>query len=92
MQNYLRFTDEETAKRCCPEWLDGDNWMQPTLHTEIAVRGTLYNDDGEYDEEGNTIKEPTQKVGFFVDVIRGEIPSAARQYIVHPTTPDFILG
>ncbi|WP_228723059.1 hypothetical protein [Limnobaculum xujianqingii] len=92
MMRYLRFPDERTAIKCCPEWLDGDNWIQPTLRIEIAVRGTLYNNDGEYDEKGNTIKEPTKKVGFFIDVIRGEIPTAAQQYLVNPATPDFVLG
>lgn len=92
MEAYLKFPDEQTAIKCCPEWRTGKRWIQPTLRTEIAVRGTLYNDDGEYDEDGSTIKQPTPKVGFFIDVIRGEIPEAARQYVVHPATPDFVLS
>ncbi|WP_228723052.1 hypothetical protein [Limnobaculum xujianqingii] len=92
MMRYLRFPDERTAIKCCPEWFTAGNWTQPTLRIEIAVRGTLYNDDGEYDEKGNTIKEPTKKVGFFIDVIRGDVPEAAKEYIVSPTTPDYILA
>lgn len=89
---YLRFPDERTAIKCCPEWLVNGDWIQPTLRTEIAVRGTLYNDDGVYDDEGNTVTPPTVKDGFFIDVIRGVIPKAAQQYLINPATPDFVLG
>ncbi|WP_228723048.1 hypothetical protein [Limnobaculum xujianqingii] len=92
MMRYLRFPDERTAIECCPEWFTAGNWIQPTLRIEIAVRGTLYKDNGEYDEDGNVVTPPTPKDGFFVDVIRGEVPLAAQQYIVYPTTPDFVLG
>lgn len=89
---YLQFPDEKTARSVTGWWSKKAGWITPSPELQIAVRGVLYNDDGEYDSVGNTTKEPTALPGFHVDVIYGEIPEAAQQYIVTPSDPDFVLA
>jgi hypothetical protein len=90
---YLKFPDEATAKKSTGWWTKKSGWAAPTPTLQIAVRGVLYNNDGEYDPEtGDVIREPTQRDGFFIDVIYGDIPQAARQYIIAPDHPDFVLA
>ncbi|MEO3293102.1 hypothetical protein ABHD31_08105 [Enterobacter cloacae] len=89
---FLHFPDESTAKKATGWWSKSKGWVMPTTSLQIAVRGVLYNDDGEYAEDGTVIKEPTVKQGFFIDVLYGEIPEKARGYIVTPVDPEFILA
>lgn len=90
---YLRFPDEAIAKSSSGWWSKKAGWQSPTPMLQIVVRGTLYNDDGEYDPDTRaTIKEPSKRDGFFIDVIYGDIPATAQQYIVTPTHPDFVLA
>ena len=51
------------------------------------VIGIIYNNDGEWDEEGNVITAPTKQTGYHVNFPE-EIPEIA-QYKVdpQPTTP-----
>ncbi|QCT21770.1 hypothetical protein FEM41_19985 [Jejubacter calystegiae] len=90
---YLQFPDEPTAKKSTGWWSKKSGWIAPTPALQIAVRGVLYNDDGVYDETtGECITPPTQRPGFHVDVIYGDIPAAAQRYIVVPDDPDFVLA
>ncbi|HAZ7413386.1 hypothetical protein RSW05_11710 [Escherichia coli] len=89
---YLQFPDEATARTASGWWLKKSGWPAPTPELQIAVRGELYNDDGEYDNAGGVIKEPSTKDGFFIDVIYGDIPADARIFIVTPSHPDFVLA
>lgn len=89
---YLCFPDEKTAQAVTGWWSNEAGWAAPTKSLQFAVRGTLYNDDGEYDADGNVTKEPTQQAGFFIDVIYGDIPEAARHYIVTPSNPKYVLA
>ncbi|EFA4476337.1 hypothetical protein [Escherichia coli] len=89
---YLRFPDEATARAATGWWSEGAGWIEPTPQLQIAVRGVLYNNDGEYAEDGTIITEPTAKPGFHIDVINGDIPEPSRQYIVTPDNPEFVLA
>lgn len=90
---YLRFPDEATAKSVTGWWSKKAGWLTPSPSLQIAVRGVLYNNDGEYDAEtGETIKEPSRKDGFYIDVIKGAIPVDAQKYIIKPDNPDFVLA
>lgn len=90
---YLRFPDETTAQKVSGWWSKKSGWVAPTPSLQIAVRGVLYNDDAEYDPDTEElIKEPSQKDGFFIDVIYGDIPQVAQNYIVIPANPDFVLA
>ncbi|HEB4902547.1 hypothetical protein ACLET0_14415 [Escherichia coli] len=89
---YLVFPDEATAKKS-GWWSKESGWVAPTPTLQIAVRGVLYNDDGVYDDEtGECITPPTPRPGFHIDVIYGDIPAEAQQYIVAPEKPDFVLA
>ncbi|EFI9520617.1 TPA: hypothetical protein OB850_002431 [Escherichia coli] len=90
---YLQFPDEATAKSTTGWWSKSAGWASPTPELQIAVRGVLLNNDGEYDPDtGEMIKEPSRKDGFFIDVICGYIPTEAQQYIVIPNHPYFVLA
>lgn len=90
---YLRFPDEATAKKLTGWWSKKAGWTDPSSSLQIVVRGTLYNDDGEYDPDTRkTIKEPSKRDCFFIDVIYGDIPAEAQQFIVTPEHPNFVLA
>ncbi|KLQ27233.1 hypothetical protein [Enterobacter hormaechei] len=90
---YLQFPDEATAKSSTGWWTKKSGWEAPTPELQIAVRGVLLNNDGEYDPlTTEVIKEPSKRDGFFVDVIYGDIPAEAQQYIITPAHPDFVLA
>lgn len=88
---YLQFPDESTARVTTGWWGKKSGWAAPTPALQIAVRGVQF-DDAEYDDSGNMTKPPAPQPGFHIDVIYGEIPEAARQYIVTPAEPDFVLA
>ncbi|EMG9222362.1 hypothetical protein V5353_003459 [Enterobacter hormaechei] len=89
---YLHFPDEETAKEISGWWGAETGWVKPSKTLQIAVRGVLYNDDGEYGENGEVITEPTIIPGFHIDVIYGDISIDIQKYIVEPVNPYFILA
>ncbi|MEP9180089.1 hypothetical protein ABKT77_15130 [Enterobacter cloacae] len=89
---YLQFPDEKTARSATGWWSKEAGWIIPSPELQIAVRGVLYNSDGEYDEAGNVIKEPTLKDGYHIDVIYGLIPEAAQKFIINPSTPEYVLA
>ncbi|MEF4449919.1 hypothetical protein U9Z59_01050 [Escherichia coli] len=89
---YLQFPDEATAKSTTGWWSKSAGWASPTPELQIAVRGVLYSDDGEYDADENVIKEPTLKDGYHIDVIYGLIPEAAQKFIINPSTPEYVLA
>lgn len=93
MMTNLVFSDETTARTVTGWWSKKSGWVAPTPALQISVRGTLYNDDAEFDTEtGRVIKEPSKKDGFFIDVLYGEIPVDAQRYIVSPDHPLFVLA
>lgn len=92
MIKYLCFPDEFTARKTTGWWSKKSGWIAPTPQLQIAVRGVLYSDDGEYDADGNVIKEPTLKDGYHIDVIYGLIPEAAQKFIINPSTPEYVLA
>jgi hypothetical protein len=55
----------------------------------IDVIGEIY-EQGEYDEQGNVIKEPTQKEGYFVNVI--EVTPDLEPFVIHPATPTRVFA
>lgn len=90
---YLQFPDEKVARSATGWWSKKAGWITPSPELQIAVRGVLYNDDGEYNANtGDVIKEPTAQTGYHIDVIYGAIPEAAQQFIVTPSAPDFVLA
>lgn len=51
------------------------------------VIGIIYNNDGEYDEEGNVITAPTKQKGYHVN-FQEEVPEIAQYKLdPQPTTP-----
>ncbi|WP_407211905.1 hypothetical protein [Enterobacter hormaechei] len=90
---YLRFLDESAAKNATGWWSKEAGWITPSPELQIAVRGVLSNDDGEYNPNtGEVIQEPTVQPGYHIDVIYGAIPEEAQQFIVTPSDPDFVLA
>lgn len=92
MIKYLCFPDEFTARKTTGWWSKKSGWIAPTPQLQIAVRGVLYSDDGEYDADGNVTTQPKALPGFHVDVIYGVIPEAAQKFIINPSTPEYILA
>ena len=90
---YLKFPDETTARDVTGWWSENTGWLAPTKKLQFAVRGTLYNSDGVYDDEtGECLNPPTAREGYHIDVIYGDIPVAAQEYVVTPLNPDFVLA
>lgn len=89
---YFKFPDEETAKKTTGWWSREDGWVKPSIRLEIAVVGVLLNNDGKYDEEGNLSRAPTEKDGFHINMIRGEVPEILKEYQVFPEKPSYILA
>ena len=102
---YLRFADEAEWRKAALEAgiltlieeTDGegnvistsDRWMFYTLDWAVDVIGTIYNDDGVYDEEGNQITPPTAVPGFHVNAKWMKEPTAraVAATIAKPATP-----
>jgi len=62
-------------------------WQYYTHDYSCDVVGTIYNDDGVYNEEtGEPITPPTAMEGFHVNYI-GAYPEEFEQYVVTPATP-----
>lgn len=78
-QLHLKFTDEAQAKQVlatCPERLT------------VVHLGTLYNEDGVYNEEtGEVITPATAKEGWHVDVLIDTHCTILDEYDVKPETP-----
>ena len=89
--HYLRFATEEDwnqaaltlgVAKVTPRLVEED-----THEHSCDVVGTIYNDDGVYDEETReVISEPTVMEGFHVNFI-GELPQELEANLVTPVAP-----
>ena len=81
-----RLVEEETEDSPAV-YEDHWTWNYYTHEYSCDVVGTIYNNDGVYDEEtGEVISAPTAMEGFHVNYC-GEYPEDLGQYLVAPTTP-----
>ncbi len=80
--------DEETGEELTPaEYEDQTTWSYYTHEHSCDVVGTIYNNDGVYDEEtGEVISAPTVMEGYHVNFI-GELPEELQANIVTPVSP-----
>jgi len=80
---YLKFKDEaealsvlyrtEGAVEADTEFgIEAKEGYQVANFANISVIGTIYNDDGVYNDEGATVTAPTAQDGFFVNVRASE--------------------
>ena len=70
-----------------------ERWMFYTMDWAVDVIGTIYNDDGVYDEEGNEVTPPTAVPGFHVNAKWMNEPTtrAVAATITKPATPHRIF-
>ena len=81
-----RLVEEETEDSPAV-YEDYWTWSYYTHEHSCDVVGTIYNDDGVYDEEtGEVISEPTVMEGFHVNFI-GELPQELQANLVTPASP-----
>lgn len=94
---YFRFTDEAawvTAAKAAgfyvtvtdEEGVESEVLQAYTADRAIDVIGTLYNDDGVYDEEGEEVTAPTPMAGWHVNYL-GDLPDGWGAYEVTPESP-----
>ena len=96
---FLRFPDEAAWREAAKEVgilteVDGDDrCLFYTMDWAVDVIGTIYNDDGVYDEEGNEITPPTAVDGFHVNAKWMKPPKsrAVAATIAKPATPHRIF-
>ena len=75
---YVTVTDDEG--------LESEVLQAYTAERAIDVIGTLYNDDGVYDEEGEEVSAPTAMTGFHVNYL-GDLPDGWDAFEVKPSLP-----
>jgi hypothetical protein len=81
-----RLVEEETEDSPAV-YEDHWTWSYYTHEHSCDVVGTIYNDDGVYDEEtGEVISAPTVMEGFHVNFI-GELPQELQTNLVTPASP-----
>ena len=88
MTYYLKFPTKQIAMQLLEEagFLDEDkNIIFCTHNYSIDIVNTIV-ENGQYDEEGNTIIQPVKLNGWHINYI-GELPSNWEQYLVTPETP-----
>ena len=99
---YFRFTDETawvTAAKAAgfyvtvtnEEGVESEVLSADPLDRAIDVIGTLYNDDGVYDAEGEEVTAPTPMVGWHVNYL-GDLPKGFESYEVKPEPPKRIFA
>ena len=99
---YFRFTDEAawvTAAKAAgfyvtvadEEGVESEVLSAYTADRAIDVIGTLYNDDGVYDEEGEEVTAPTPMDGWHVNYL-GDLPEGWETYEVYPEPPKRIFA
>ena len=62
-----------------------------TADRAIDVIGTLYNDDGVYDDEGEVVTAPTKMAGFHVNY-QGPLPDGWEEHEVTPDSPKRVFA
>ncbi|UYE97342.1 hypothetical protein [Cyanophage S-TIM54] len=80
---YVNVTDDEGV--------ESEVLQAYTSAHAIDVIGTLYNDDGVYDEEGEVITPPTVMPGWHVNYL-GDLPDGWGDYEVSPESPHRIFA
>ena len=96
---YFRFTDETawvTAAKAAGFYVTDSETESEVLQAYTAERaidviGTLYNDDGVYDEEGDEVSAPTAMTGFHVNYL-GDLPEGWGVYEVTPEQPKRVFA
>ena len=99
---FFRFTDEAawvTAAKAAGfyvtvadiEGVESEVLQAYTADHAIDVIGTLYNDDGVYDEEGEVVTAPTAMTGFHVNYL-GDLPDGWDAYEVTPAQPKRVFA
>ncbi len=99
---FFRFTDEAawvTAAKAAgfyvtvtdEEGVESEVLQAYTASRAIDVIGTLYNDDGVYDEEGEVITPPTAMTGFHVNY-QGDLPDGWEALEVKPEQPKRVFA
>ena len=96
---YFRFTDEAawvTVAKAAGFYVTDPETETEVLQAYTADRaidviGTLYNDDGVYDEEGEEVTAPTPMDGWHVNYL-GDLPEGWETYEVHPEPPKRIFA
>jgi len=99
---FFRFTDEAawlTAARDAgflvtvtdEEGNETEQLQAYTADRAIDVIGTLYNDDGVYDEEGKVITAPTAMTGFHVNY-QGALPEGWETFEITPEQPKRVFA
>lgn len=102
---YLKFKDEaeaisvlyrtEGAVEANEELgIEAKEGYQVPNFANISVIGTIYNDDGLYDEEGNMVTPPTAKEGWHVNVraCDGEPMELIEPYAIDVDSPVRVWG
>lgn len=79
---YLKFDSEEQARSVCPKLFE-----KPSKGWSPDIVGTIYNDDGIYDDEGQVVSAPTVLEGFHVNLICEEDFVIDESYIINPANP-----
>ena len=96
---FFRFTDEAawvTAAKAAGFYVTDPETESEVLQAYTAdhaidVIGTLYNDDGVYNEEGEEVSAPTAMAGFHVNYM-GELPEGWGAYEVMPEQPKRVFA
>ena len=96
---FFRFTDEAawvTAAKSAGFYVTDSETETEVLQAYTAERaidviGTLYNDDGVYDEEGEEVSAPTAMAGFHVNYL-GDLPEGWDAYEVTPEEPKRVFA
>ena len=94
---FFRFTDEAawiTAAKAAgfyttvtdEEGVESEVLQAYTADHAIDVIGTLYNDDGVYNDDGEVVTPATAMAGFHVNYL-GSLPDGWEQYEVTPVSP-----
>ena len=99
---FFRFTDEAawvTAAKAAgfyvtvtdDEGVESEVLQAYTADRAVDVIGTLYNDDGVYDEEGEVVTAPTAMTGFHVNYL-GTLPEGWDAFEVTPEQPKRVFA
>ena len=99
---FFRFADEAawlTAARDAgfmvtvtdKEGVESEALQAYTADRAIDVIGTIYNDDGVYDEKGEVVTAPTAIMGFHVNY-QGALPEGWETFEITPEQPKRVFA